>query len=160
MSLRLNGWPPVASHFVALLTGVSLANISHQDQIKSQGTSNDHPSSVIQWVMEKKRISLGKDVSLEQKGRFYLVDPAKRCLMVPTPLFVSSLGARIILGFEKRDSISSPLLYELAFSKKSIQLEVNRPLVTVDLLVHIDPTNKHLLSYGKFHTPFESLNID
>ncbi len=127
MSLRLNGWPPIASHFVALLTGVSLANISRQDQIKSQGTGKDQPSSVIQWVVEKKRISLGKDVSLEQKGRFYLVDSANRCLMVPKPLYTTIFGAKIVLELEKRDQISSPQLYELAFSKKPIQLEVNRP---------------------------------
>jgi hypothetical protein len=127
MSLRLNGWPPVASHFVALLTGVSLANISHQDRAKSQSYSDYHSNAVIQWVMEQKRITLGKDVSLEEKGRFYLVDLSNRCLIVPTPLLVASFGRRLSLELERRDQISSSLLYELAYSKKAIQLEVKRP---------------------------------
>lgn len=58
MPLSLNGWPPLVSHVVALLTGVSLANLSAQEQIRDIAANLPRKGDFMVLQVEKNQIQL------------------------------------------------------------------------------------------------------
>lgn len=129
--LGLNGWPPVASHFVALLTGVSLANLSHQDPAQTLERGTQGLGTMVQITLPKKRVTGSKALDFRKNRSYFLVNSRDKCLFGAAPINVSVRGDGVRLEVEKKEQVSPENLYKMAFSMETLQLELKMPMMSI-----------------------------
>jgi len=151
MPLSLNGWPPIASHIVALLTGVSLANLSAGEHINHLASALPRKGDLLLLQIEKSRVFRGeikehvktKDPEAAipaaasapvtfVEGRYYIVRRGKLreqdCLVGVKPLDLRTLDdERVVVSGGRGQESTLLSLVEIFAGKDSIDLFSNRP---------------------------------
>jgi hypothetical protein len=137
MRLSLNGWPPVASHIVAMLTGVSLANLSAQDPGFGVRSSQPESKAFIQVTLDTTRFAdlppegKGQDGGMRSDLKGYIIalisNSGGECMVGHKPFEVQIHRKKAkILGERSHGSVLFSLT-EIALGRSLLKVVTNRP---------------------------------
>jgi hypothetical protein len=147
MSLTLNGWPPLASHVVALLTGVSLANLAAQEQFREIGSFLPRKGDLLALQVEKTQIKIPQDDfpqdqekklekvpngAKEMGGSRFLVRAGAHdhddCLVSTKPLEIREVDSeRVVIAAQKGQTGVILSLVEIFTTNDPVKIYLNRP---------------------------------
>lgn len=93
MQLSINGWHPIASHLVCIITGIALSNIMSR-QVRASSTPRAELTFSLSQILAKERKPISDDEV--QVNIYKLHGQEPECKMFKNPLRVKKVEERLV----------------------------------------------------------------